>query len=184
MEIPTTYPVSQSDVYLRTPSKASAAAGKSSAKRYMCKTPGCGKDFSTSGHLSRHSRIHYGVKRYSCDVDGCDRTFFRADNALQHQKSHRKRLAMEASMVPSGGFQSSFVLIPASPEEPTIMSAPSMPYPPRMDSSFASEKSVQLPCEIPQSPPVSPDFTLRVHELCEAPILQQTTKTSISFLVD
>ncbi|KAJ3072407.1 transcriptional repressor [Podochytrium sp. JEL0797] len=59
-------------------------------KRYPCKS--CDKDFSTSGQLSRHNRIHKGVKRFQCDVPGCERTFFRADNREQHSRSHKRRL--------------------------------------------------------------------------------------------
>ncbi|KAI9351502.1 hypothetical protein BDR26DRAFT_851179 [Obelidium mucronatum] len=60
------------------------------ARRYPCKS--CDKDFSTSGQLSRHNRIHKGIKKFLCDVPGCTRSFFRADNREQHSKSHKRRL--------------------------------------------------------------------------------------------
>ncbi|KAJ3018085.1 UNVERIFIED_CONTAM: hypothetical protein HDU68_011342, partial [Siphonaria sp. JEL0065] len=176
------------------------ASAKAGGKRYMCKTPGCGKDFSTSGHLSRHSRIHYGVKRYSCDVDGCDRTFFRADNALQHQKSHRKRLVMEVSMAQNApGISSATVLsVPASPQESrsypssiskSIMSSPIVRYPAQKCETSFSSTVFLAPFPVHQymssyaSPPAShespasPDFSGRVHELCEDDNLTQHRKS-------
>ncbi|KAI8614173.1 hypothetical protein BC830DRAFT_1082153 [Chytriomyces sp. MP71] len=65
-----------------------------STRRFPCKHEGCGKDFSTSGQLSRHNRIHKGIKRFQCDVEGCARTFFRADNREQHSRSHKRRLSL------------------------------------------------------------------------------------------
>ncbi|KAI8839527.1 hypothetical protein BJ741DRAFT_599575 [Chytriomyces cf. hyalinus JEL632] len=66
-----------------------------SMKRFPCKFDGCEKDFSTSGQLSRHNRIHKGIKKFHCDVAGCPRTFFRADNREQHSKSHHRRLNLK-----------------------------------------------------------------------------------------
>ncbi|KAJ3023540.1 UNVERIFIED_CONTAM: hypothetical protein HDU68_008563 [Siphonaria sp. JEL0065] len=211
----------ESSLAVATNAATGYANAKAGGKRYMCKTPGCGKDFSTScdltvnivfspymisGHLSRHSRIHYGVKRYSCDVDGCDRTFFRADNALQHQKSHRKRLVMEASMTQNarGISNATFLSIPSSPQEVrsypsaisrSIMNSPIVRYPAQKCEAPLASSVFLVPMPFHQcmssyaSPPASnessasPDFSGRVNKLCEAAPLYET-KTSISFLVD
>ncbi|KAI8842376.1 hypothetical protein BJ741DRAFT_705223 [Chytriomyces cf. hyalinus JEL632] len=85
-------------------SPASSAASDSASddstqspisKRFPCKFTGCEKDFSTSGQLSRHNRIHKGIKKFQCNVDNCTRTFFRADNREQHSKSHYRRLNLK-----------------------------------------------------------------------------------------
>ncbi|WFD33017.1 hypothetical protein MSPP1_004074 [Malassezia sp. CBS 17886] len=57
-------------------------------KRYPCPFPGCDKTFSTSGHSTRHSRIHTGEKPYHCSYPGCDAQFSRYDNSLQHYRTH------------------------------------------------------------------------------------------------
>lgn len=55
-------------------------------KKYYCPFPGCGKEFSTSGHLARHHRIHTGEKNHACSL--CGMRFSRQDNCNQHLKSH------------------------------------------------------------------------------------------------
>ncbi|TPX63402.1 hypothetical protein CcCBS67573_g08694 [Chytriomyces confervae] len=124
-------------------------------KRYPCKFDGCGKDFSTSGHLSRHSRIHMGLKRFSCSVDGCDRTFVRADNRDQHDKSHRRRLS---------GNNNSY-------------SCESDHAPPSPEASLVStHHSIEVEsCPSPVSP-CSMQFVLQS--------LGHVSKASISFLID
>ncbi|WFD42858.1 hypothetical protein MPSI1_001508 [Malassezia psittaci] len=57
-------------------------------KRYPCPFAGCDKTFSTSGHSSRHSRIHTGEKPYHCTYPGCRAQFSRYDNSLQHYRTH------------------------------------------------------------------------------------------------
>lgn len=57
-------------------------------RRYPCPFPGCDKTFSTSGHSSRHSRIHTGEKPYRCSYPGCNAQFSRYDNSLQHYRTH------------------------------------------------------------------------------------------------
>ncbi|KAJ3053343.1 hypothetical protein HK097_004481 [Rhizophlyctis rosea] len=60
--------------------------GKKPKKRYVCEE--CDGDFSTSGHLARHRRIHTGVKPYVCLLEGCNKQFSRLDNMMQHYRSH------------------------------------------------------------------------------------------------
>ncbi|KAG6008960.1 hypothetical protein E4U21_003512 [Claviceps maximensis] len=76
---------------------ASAAAPSSSserpAKRYPCRyrdTHGCEKTFTTSGHASRHSKIHTAEKAVQCTFSGCQKKFTRADNMKQHLETHYK----------------------------------------------------------------------------------------------
>ncbi|KAJ3107938.1 hypothetical protein HDU96_007739 [Phlyctochytrium bullatum] len=58
--------------------------------RFECQWPGCGKTFSTSGHLSRHARIHLGFKPFACDWPGCKARFSRSDNMRMHRKTHER----------------------------------------------------------------------------------------------
>jgi hypothetical protein len=53
------------------------------ARKYACTWEGCGKAFTTSGHLVRHKRIHTGEKRYKCAMENCTSRFSRQDNMLQ-----------------------------------------------------------------------------------------------------
>lgn len=62
-------------------------------KRYPCRyrdTHGCEKTFTTSGHASRHSKIHTAEKAVQCTFAGCQKKFTRADNMKQHLETHFK----------------------------------------------------------------------------------------------
>ncbi|KAK6539696.1 transcriptional repressor [Orbilia ellipsospora] len=59
---------------------------KKSARKYTCQ---CGKSFTTSGHLARHTRIHTGEKNYECPQPGCGARFSRQDNCMQHYRTHQ-----------------------------------------------------------------------------------------------
>lgn len=68
--------------------------GKTTApKRYPCKfreTYSCYKTFTTSGHASRHAKIHTAEKTVPCSWPGCNRRFTRSDNMKQHLETHKK----------------------------------------------------------------------------------------------
>ncbi|KAJ1937396.1 transcriptional repressor [Linderina pennispora] len=57
-------------------------------RKYKCSYPGCGKAFTTSGHLSRHHRIHTGEKNFVCLHPSCNSRFSRQDNMMQHYRTH------------------------------------------------------------------------------------------------
>lgn len=62
-------------------------------KRYPCRyrdSHGCEKTFTTSGHASRHSKIHTAEKAVQCTFLGCQKKFTRADNMKQHLETHYK----------------------------------------------------------------------------------------------
>ncbi len=62
-------------------------------KRYPCRyreSHGCDKTFTTSGHASRHSKIHTAEKAVPCSFRGCSKKFTRADNMKQHLETHYK----------------------------------------------------------------------------------------------
>ena len=57
-----------------------SSSSKGSKRRYECAT--CGKSFTTSGHVSRHNRIHTGEKNFQCPEAGCSQRFSRQDNCM------------------------------------------------------------------------------------------------------
>ncbi|KXX79107.1 Transcriptional regulator NRG1 [Madurella mycetomatis] len=62
-------------------------------KRFPCRyreSHGCEKTFTTSGHASRHSKIHTAEKAVPCSFKGCTKKFTRADNMKQHLETHYK----------------------------------------------------------------------------------------------
>lgn len=73
--------------------KGSKGKACSSPKRYPCKfreTYSCYKTFTTSGHASRHAKIHTAEKTVPCSWPGCNRRFTRSDNMKQHLETHKK----------------------------------------------------------------------------------------------
>lgn len=62
-------------------------------KRYPCRykdSHHCEKTFTTSGHASRHSKIHTAEKAVNCTHPGCSKKFTRSDNMKQHLETHNK----------------------------------------------------------------------------------------------
>ncbi|CCF57044.1 hypothetical protein KAFR_0C00490 [Kazachstania africana CBS 2517] len=58
-------------------------------RKHVCKV--CTMAFTTSGHLSRHNKIHTGEKKYVCPFEGCGQRFSRHDNCVQHHKTHLRK---------------------------------------------------------------------------------------------
>lgn len=103
---PTIFNDSQSSSYEEdSAASPSAAAGTERAgKRYPCRyrdSHGCEKTFTTSGHASRHSKIHTAEKAVQCSHSGCTKKFTRADNMKQHLETHYKDKSRSASSRPS-----------------------------------------------------------------------------------
>jgi len=73
-------------------------------KRYPCRfrdSHHCEKTFTTSGHASRHSKIHTAEKAVPCSFPGCHKKFTRADNMKQHLDTHYKDKSRTSSSRPS-----------------------------------------------------------------------------------
>lgn len=79
-------------------------ASERPVKRYPCRyrdSHGCDKTFTTSGHASRHSKIHTAEKAVPCSFKGCPKKFTRADNMKQHLETHYKDKSRSSSSRPS-----------------------------------------------------------------------------------
>ncbi|KAJ6489887.1 hypothetical protein C8R45DRAFT_752039, partial [Mycena sanguinolenta] len=50
-------------------------------KPFICDD--CEKSFATSGHLTRHQRVHTGEMNYACTFPGCTTRCSRKDNLRQ-----------------------------------------------------------------------------------------------------
>ncbi|KAI0650975.1 hypothetical protein C8Q79DRAFT_945996 [Trametes meyenii] len=50
-------------------------------KKHVCSV--CNRAFTTSGHLSRHTRIHTGERNHKCPFPGCETRCSRQDNLQQ-----------------------------------------------------------------------------------------------------
>lgn len=72
-------------------SKKGTKTKNATQKRYPCKVPTCERTFTTSGHASRHYKIHEGQKPIECTFEGCSKRFTRQDNMKQHLETHRKK---------------------------------------------------------------------------------------------
>ncbi|KAK8901426.1 hypothetical protein ACHAPF_006124 [Botrytis cinerea] len=75
-------------------------AERGPGKRYSCRYKelhNCNKTFTTSGHASRHAKIHTAEKMVCCTYTGCMKKFTRADNMKQHLDTHYKDKPRSAS---------------------------------------------------------------------------------------
>jgi hypothetical protein len=74
-------------------------ASEQPPKRHACRYREeyrCSKTFTTSGHASRHAKIHTAEKAVPCDYPGCNKKFTRTDNMKQHLETHYKGRARSA----------------------------------------------------------------------------------------
>lgn len=93
------YADNRSNSYEEDSSNGSSVADRS-GKRYPCRyrdSHGCEKTFTTSGHASRHSKIHTAEKAVQCSFSGCHKKFTRADNMKQHLETHFKDKSRSSS---------------------------------------------------------------------------------------
>ncbi|KAI9206011.1 uncharacterized protein BJ171DRAFT_39378 [Polychytrium aggregatum] len=119
-----------------SPSKEQdAEASASTKRRFQCTFQNCQKSFSTSGHLSRHHRIHTGVKPYECPVTDCKARFSRQDNMMQHYRTHVLKVQRKGSegsglvlqLDPTSGSRPAFgTIMAASGQAPATVSVVSL----------------------------------------------------------
>jgi len=101
-------------------------------KRYPCRykdSHGCEKTFTTSGHASRHSKIHTAEKAVSCTWNGCPKKFTRADNMKQHLETHTKEKSRVSTSSSAPKSSPRALTQPARVQKPAIgrpMSRPSI----------------------------------------------------------
>ena len=63
------------------PQPDSAPSQPAGKKKHVCGV--CSKAFTTSGHLSRHARVHTGERNHKCPFPGCETRCSRQDNLQQ-----------------------------------------------------------------------------------------------------
>ncbi|PLW05786.1 hypothetical protein PCASD_26667 [Puccinia coronata f. sp. avenae] len=102
------------------------------ARKYACTWEGCGKAFTTSGHLVRHKRIHTGEKRYECAMENCSSRFSRQDNMLQHYRTH---FSSKSRRIPSPSFVKPNQPPPQAPDLLTNTTNPTLVVP-QLSKSF------------------------------------------------
>ncbi|KAI8989930.1 hypothetical protein BD414DRAFT_485565 [Trametes punicea] len=64
-------------------------------KKHVCQI--CTRAFSTSGHLSRHTRIHTGERNHKCPFPGCETRCSRQDNLQQQSVPFPRSLSFPPS---------------------------------------------------------------------------------------
>jgi hypothetical protein len=67
--------------------------GEKPPRRHACRYRDelrCYSTFTTSGHASRHAKIHTAEKAVPCEYPGCTKKFTRTDNMKQHLETHYK----------------------------------------------------------------------------------------------
>ena len=121
-----------------SPKSSSSASPviKRSSRRYTCH---CGKSFTTSGHLARHTRIHTGEKNYVCPEVNCGARFSRQDNCMQHYRTHqsgsaskraarRRRMSADSSASGRERENDGDIDSPASPHQHSLPYRTPQPY--------------------------------------------------------
>ncbi|KZO98774.1 hypothetical protein CALVIDRAFT_525774 [Calocera viscosa TUFC12733] len=77
---------SPTDTTARETLSPGPGAKEHTRKLHQCAV--CFKSFTTSGHHTRHARIHTGVKPHVCPYPGCEKDCSRLDNLIQHYRVH------------------------------------------------------------------------------------------------
>ncbi len=105
---------------------SSERAESSSGRRYPCRfkdSHGCDKSFTTSGHASRHSKIHTAEKAVHCSFQGCQKKFTRADNMKQHLETHYKERSRSSTSHKSSISSTNKLTIPAGVKKSSLSGA-------------------------------------------------------------
>jgi hypothetical protein len=108
----------------------SERSGSSSGKRYPCRfkdSHGCDKSFTTSGHASRHSKIHTAEKAVHCSFQGCQKKFTRADNMKQHLETHYKERSRSSTSQRNSSSSTSKLTVSAGVKKPSSAARISRP---------------------------------------------------------
>ncbi|PBP26887.1 C2H2 transcription factor [Diplocarpon rosae] len=86
-------------------------------------THNCDKTFTTSGHASRHSKIHTAEKGVVCTWPGCQKKFTRGDNMKQHLETHTKDRARAAAAHKPAAAAARTLTMPAGVRKPGAVDA-------------------------------------------------------------
>ena len=103
----------RTDSYESRPGDEDESGIDRAAKRYPCRyrdSHGCEKTFTTSGHASRHSKIHTAEKAVHCTFENCNKKFTRSDNMKQHLETHNKEKDRRGSGHKSSGSRSGLTI--------------------------------------------------------------------------
>lgn len=136
----------------------SERSGSSSGKRYPCRykdSHGCDKSFTTSGHASRHSKIHTAEKAVHCSFQGCQKKFTRADNMKQHLETHYKERSRSANHKSSSSSVTRLTL-PAGIKKPsatTTTTSHARISPPTSGTGWTEQLTVDTRATFAQYPP-------------------------------
>jgi len=101
----------------------SERTASSSGKRYPCRfkdSHGCDKSFTTSGHASRHSKIHTAEKAVHCSFQGCQKKFTRADNMKQHLETHYKERSRSSASHKTSTSSTTKLTVPAGVKKSSL----------------------------------------------------------------
>lgn len=60
----------------------------SGERKFVCHTEGCGRHFTSSGHLKYHQSTHNGLKPFKCPQPDCDKVFAWPAHLKYHLKTH------------------------------------------------------------------------------------------------